>query len=127
LGWATVTIRLPHGVAGFAVAADSAAATGGVRAAGTNSVEIHQEPAALEGLTLSQIDDLAANAGYDVLSGKVGASNPSTRYYVPGTNGSTGFRVLPSGVAGQTGIKAGPYLKFFGGPNNGLRIPLSAS
>ena len=108
-------------------AVDSAAATSGVRAAGTNSVEILQEPAALEGLTPSQIDDLAVNAGYEVLPGKANASNPATRYYVPGTNRSVGFRVLPGGVAGQTGVKAGPYLKYFGGPTAGLRIPLSAS
>lgn len=112
-------------VSATGVAANTPA--GGARAAGTNSVEILQDPGAIEGLTASQIDDLAVNAGYDILPGKAGAANPATRYYVPGTNDSTGFRVLPNGVAGQTGIKGGPYLRFFGGPNNGLRIPLSAS
>lgn len=105
--------------------------------AGTTPVLVHnsclsaadalQDPAALEGLTPSQIDDLATNAGYDTLPGKAGAANPATRYYVPGTNGSVGFRVLPSGVAGQAGIKGGAYLRFFGGPNAGLRIPLASS
>ena len=83
-------------------------------------------PKSLEGLTPSQIDDLARNAGFDVLPGKAGASNPATRYYVPGTNGSVGFRVLPRGVAGQTGVKSGPYLKYFGGPLADTYVPLGA-
>jgi hypothetical protein len=91
-----------------------------------SSADILKDPQALEGLTPSQIDDLARNAGYDILPGKAGAANPATRYYVPGTNGSVGFRVLPSGVAGQTGIKGGAYLRFFGGPFAGLRIPLAS-
>ena len=43
----------------------------------------------------------------------------------PGTNGSVGFRVLPRGLQGQSGVKGGAYLRYFGGPNNGLRVPLS--
>ena len=84
--------------------ADEAAnsAAGGARVAATNSVDVLRDR-------------------------KSGTANPAIRYYVPGTNGSVGFRVLPKGVAGQGGIKSGPYLRFFGGPNNGLRIPLEAS
>jgi uncharacterized protein RhaS with RHS repeats len=104
---------------------DSVAAEGG-DAAATTSADMLQDPQALEGLTPSQVDDLARNAGYDILPGKAGAANPATRYYVPGTNGSEGFRVLPSGVAGQEGMKGGAYLRFFGGPFAGLRIPLAS-
>jgi hypothetical protein len=64
-----------------------------------------RDPEALKGLKPSQIDDLASNAGYEVLPGKAGAANPAIRYYLPGTNGSAGFRILPGGVAGQDGIK----------------------
>jgi hypothetical protein len=92
----------------------------------TTAADLLQDPAALEGLTPSQIDDLAGNAGYDIVPGKAGAANPATRYYLPGTNKSVGFRVLPDGVAGQTGIKGGAYLKFFGGALGGLRIPLGS-
>ena len=81
-------------------------------------------PKSLEGLTPSQVDDLARNAGMDVRPGKAGATNPATRYYFPGTNGSEGFRVLPQGVAGQVGIKGGAYLKYFGGELHGTRVPL---
>ena len=91
-----------------------------------SSADILQDPQALEGLTPSQVDDLATNAGYDMLPGKAGAANPATRYYLPGTNGSVGFRVLPGGVAGQAGIKGSAYLRFFGGPFAGLRIPLAS-
>lgn len=91
------------------------------------STDIVTSPSALEGLTASQVDDLARSAGYEVLPCRAGAANPATRYYVPGTNRSVGFRVLPDGVAGQSGVKAGPYLRFFGGPNAGQRIPLGAS
>lgn len=91
------------------------------------STDVVTSPSAMEGLTASQVDDLARNAGYEVLPGRAGAANPATRYYAPGTNRSVGFRVLPQGVAGQSGVKAGPYLRFFGGPNAGQRIPLGAS
>lgn len=84
-----------------------------------------QRPTALEGLTPGQVDDLARNAGYGYRPGKVSSLNPADRYYAPGTNESVGFRVLPGGVAGQPGIKSGPYLRFFGGSNDGLRIRLS--
>jgi hypothetical protein len=102
--------------------------------AGTTPVLVHNsctaasvlhDPSSLEGLTPSQVDDLARNAGYDVTPGKAGAANPATRYYMPGTNGSVGFRILPGGVAGQTGVKGGAYLRFFGGANAGIRIPLT--
>lgn len=82
------------------------------------------DPKALEGLRPSRVDDLARNAGFEVLPGKASAKNAATRYYVPGTNRSVGFRVLPGGVAGQSGIKAGPYLRYFGGPRAGQRVPL---
>jgi hypothetical protein len=91
----------------------------------TSAADILGDPSVLEDLTPSQIDDLARNADFEVLPGKTGAANPATRYYLRGTNRSVGFRVLPEGVAGQSGVKAGPYLKFFGGPNDGLRIGLS--
>ena len=68
--------------------------------------------------------DLARNAGLEVLPGKVGAVNPATRYYLPGTNRSQGFRVLPQGAPGQGGVKSGPYLKYFGGPVHNSRVPL---
>lgn len=106
-----------EGVAGLAEGADAAV---------TTSAGVLRDPAALEGLKPSQIDDLARNAGYDILPGKAGAVNPATRYYLPGTNGSVGFRVLPGGVAGQTGIKGGAYLRFFGESSAGLRIPLES-
>jgi hypothetical protein len=88
--------------------------------------DVLHDPAAPEGLTPSQIDDLAKNAAYDIFPGKAGAANPATRYYLSGTNGSVGFRVLPGGVARQTGIKGAAYLRFFGGRNAGLRIPLGS-
>lgn len=90
-----------------------------------SAAEALNDPSALGGLTPSQVDDLARSAGYDVQPGKVGAANPATRYYVPGTNGSVGFRVLPRGVVGQSGIKGGPYLRYFGGSNAGQRVTLS--
>ncbi|MBX3092124.1 MAG: hypothetical protein KF801_06400 [Cryobacterium sp.] len=99
------------------------AEVGGLTAAST-SAEVLESPAALEGLAVSQIDDLAINAGYDVLPGRFGAANPAIRYYAPGTNHSVGLRVLPEGVVGQSGVKGGAYLKFFGGGNDGIRIPL---
>lgn len=111
-------------VARFGVAANTAG--GSVRSAVT-SADVVTSPTALEGLTASQVDDLASNAGYEVLAGRAGAANPATRYYAPGTNRSVGFRVLPEGVAGQAGVKGGPYLRFFGGTNAGQRIPLGAS
>lgn len=102
---------------------------------GTTPVLVHnsctaasvlQDPSALESLTPSQVDDLARNAGYDVVPGKVGSANPATHYYVPGTNQSEGFYVLPRGAAGQSGIKGGPYLRFYNsGPNAGMRVALS--
>lgn len=91
-----------------------------------SAVDALNDPKALEGLTPSQVDDLARNARFDVFPGKASAKNPATRYYVPGTNGSEGFRVLPGGVAGQSGIKGGPYLKYFGGARAGLRVPLGS-
>lgn len=106
-----------EGVAGLAEGADAAV---------TTSAGVLRNPAALEGLKPSQIDDLARNAGYDILPGKAGAVNPATRYYLPGTNGSVGFRVLPGGVAGRTGIKGSAYLRFFGELSAGLRIPLES-
>jgi hypothetical protein len=89
-----------------------------------SSLDALNDPKALEGLTPSQIDDLARNAGFEVLPGKASAANPATRYYVPGTNRSEGFRVLPGGVAGQSGIKGGAYLRYFGGRLAGQRVPL---
>lgn len=90
------------------------------------AASVLQDPSALESLTPSQVDDLARNAGYDVASGKVGSANPATCYYVPGTNQSEGFYVLPRVVAGQSGIKGGPYLRFYNsGPNAGTRVALS--
>ena len=127
-----VPMKLVGGAASMAAggliegAAEAAGAAEGADAAATTAAEVLQDPAALEGLTPSQIDDLAKNAGYDILPGKAGAANPATRYYLPGTNNSVGFRVLPDGVAGQAGIKGGPYLKFFGGDLGGLRIPLGS-
>jgi hypothetical protein len=91
-----------------------------------SSGDILKDPSAVEGLTPSQIDDLAQNAGYDVGPGSTSAANPATRYYLPGTNGSEGFRVLPSGVAGQAGIKGGAYLRFFGGKLAGIRVFLAS-
>lgn len=88
------------------------------------SLDALDDPKAIEGLTPSQIDDLARNAGFLVRAGSASAKNPATRYYRPGTNGSQGFRVLPQGVPGQTGVKSGAYLKYFGGPLHGKRIPL---
>jgi hypothetical protein len=93
---------------------------------GISSADILNDPKAVEGLTPSQIDDLARNAGYDVQPGSASAANPATRYYLPGTNKSVGFRVLPSGVAGQSGIKGGAYLRFFGGKLAGIRVALSS-
>jgi hypothetical protein len=104
--------------------------------AGTTPVLVHncgdwrsargvlEDPAAVEGLTVGQVDDLARNGGYDILPGKAGQSNPATRYYTPGTNKSTGFRVLPGGVAGQDGVKGGAYLRYSGGLNGDKRVPL---
>jgi hypothetical protein len=89
-----------------------------------SSADILNDPKTLKGLTPGQIDDLARNAGYDVQPGSASAANPATRYYLPGTKNSVGFRVLPSGVAGQSGIKAGAYLRFFGGKLAGIRVPL---
>jgi RHS repeat-associated protein len=89
-----------------------------------NSLKALNDPKAIEGLTPSQVDDLARNAGFESKPGKLGAANPATRYYKPGTNQSEGFRVLPRGVSGQPGIKSGPYLRYFGGPNAGQRVPL---
>jgi RHS repeat-associated protein len=91
-----------------------------------SSADILNDPKALEGLTPSQIDDLGRNAGFDVQPGSASAANPATRYYLPGTNRSVGFRVLPNGVAGQSGIKAGAYLRFFGGQLAGIRVPLAS-
>jgi hypothetical protein len=107
-------------------ATGSPVAPQGGAAATTTAADILRDPQALEGLTLSQVDDLARNAGYDILPGNASAANPATRYYVPGTNGWVGFRVLPSGVAGRAGVKGGAYLRFFGGPFAGLRIPLAS-
>lgn len=119
LGPATYIARagVADGVGGLADDAGAAIAT---------SVGLLRAPAALQGLKPTQIDDLARNAGYDIVAGKAGAQNPATRYYVPGTNGSVGFRVLPVGVAGQSGIKGGAYLRFFGDSNAGLRITLGS-
>ena len=89
-----------------------------------SSLDALNDPKALDGLNPSQIDDLARNAGFEVLPGKASAANPATRYYVPGTNRSEGFRVLPGGVAGQSGTKGGAYLRYFGGRLHGQRVPL---
>lgn len=88
------------------------------------SLDALNSPKLLEGLTPSQIDDLARNAGFEVRAGSASAMNPATRYYLPGTNGSQGFRVLPQGVPGQPGVKSGAYLKYFGGPLHDTRVPL---
>jgi hypothetical protein len=88
------------------------------------SLDALNNPKSLEGLTPSQVDDLARNAGFEVRAGSASAKNPATRYYLPGTNGSQGFRVLPQGVPGQPGVKSGTYLKYFGGPLHGTRVPL---
>lgn len=81
---------------------------------------------ALEGLKPNHIDDLARNSGCEVVAGKPGKMNPATRYYQPGTKKAKGFRVLPEGVPGQDGIKGGPYMKYFCGPHDGLRVELAA-
>ncbi|WP_436698715.1 polymorphic toxin-type HINT domain-containing protein [Nocardioides sp. BYT-33-1] len=88
------------------------------------SLDALNNPKLIEGLAPSQIDDLARNAGFEVRAGSASAKNPATRYYLPGTNGSQGFRVLPQGVPGQPGVKSGAYLKYFGGPLHGTRVPL---
>lgn len=90
-----------------------------------SSLDALHDPNALKGLAPSQIDDLARNAGFEVLPGKAAAANPATRYYAPGTNRSVGFRVLPGGVAGQSGVKGGAYLRYFGGRLAGQRVPLA--
>lgn len=91
-----------------------------------SAAEILNDRSALEGLTPSQVDDLARNAGYEIAPGSASSANPATRYYVPGTNRTQGFYVLPQGVAGQTGIEGGPYLRFYNsGPNAGERVQLS--
>ncbi|AZI58100.1 hypothetical protein EH165_08060 [Nakamurella antarctica] len=92
----------------------------------TTSQKILSDPKSLKGLTPKQIDDLARNAGYEILPGKATASNPATRYYSPGTKQAVGFRVLPEGVAGQPGIKGSAYLRYFGGPLDGQRVKLGA-
>jgi hypothetical protein len=71
---------------------------GAARAGATARLET---PELLRGLEASEIDDIARMAGYEIRAGKTTASNPATRYYVPGTRGSVGFRVLPRGVRGQ--------------------------
>jgi len=50
--------------------------TSSARTAATNSTAVLQNPAALRGLTPSQVDDLAINAGYGALPGKAGAALP---------------------------------------------------
>lgn len=90
-----------------------------------SSLDALRDPSAVEGLTPSQIDDLARNAGLELESGSASAANPAMRYYLPGTRQSVGFRVLPRGVAGQTGIKGGPYLRYFGGLNGNQMVPLA--
>ncbi len=88
------------------------------------SLDALKNPKSLEGLAPSQIDDLARNAGFEIRAGSASAKNPATRYYLPGTNGSQGFRVLPQGVPGQPGVKSGAYLKYFGGPLHGTPVQL---
>ncbi len=83
-----------------------------------------EDPTQVRNLTPAQVSDLARNAGYIERPGNPARANPAVRYYKPGTNGSQGFRVLPEGVRGQTGVKGGPYLKYFGGANNGVRVTL---
>jgi hypothetical protein len=117
---------------GFCVAADTAATRvlpefRPIVGAAASADEALTSPELLQGLTPEQVDELAQQAGYEIKSGSASAANPATRYYVPGTNGSEGFRVLPEGVAGQGGIKGGPYLRFFGGANNGVRVPLAGN
>lgn len=80
----------------------------------------------LRGATPSEVDDLARQAGFTVKPGT--KQNPSTTYFRPGTNQSVGFRVVPQGIAGQPGVKAGPYLRRFGSPvDEPLRIPLAGN
>jgi hypothetical protein len=90
-----------------------------------SSLDALKDPSAVEGLSPSQINDLARNAGLEVESGSASAANPATRYYLPGTRQSVGFRVLPRGVAGQTGAKGGPYLRYFGGLNGNQLVELA--
>jgi RHS repeat-associated protein len=89
-----------------------------------DAAEILSNPDMVRDLTPAQVDDLARSAEYDIKPGGESYDNPATRYYVPGTNESEGFRVLPEGVAGQPGLKGGPYLRYFGGPNDNVGVPL---
>lgn len=50
--------------------------------------------------------------------------SPATRYYAPETRRTEGFRVLPEGATSQSGLKCGPYLRYFGGANDEIRVPL---
>jgi len=95
------------------------------RTLANNTPAILRNPENLRGLAVSQVDDLARNAGYQVTPGRVNASNPAIRYYAPDTNFSEGFRVLLRGVSGQPGVKAGTYASFFG-QLKGNRVPLVA-
>lgn len=89
-----------------------------------SSLDALKDPSSVEGLTPSQVGDLARNSGLEVESGSASAANTATRYYLPGTRQSVGFRVLPRGVAGQAGIKGGPYLRYFGGLNGNQMVQL---
>jgi hypothetical protein len=108
--------------------AESLTLVGGLFVPGEDELDagaVLRDPNLVKGLSPAQVDDLGQSAGYDVAAGRSASTNPATRYYVPGTAKSEGFRILPEGVAGQSGLKSGPYLRYFGGPNDGIGVPLS--
>lgn len=94
---------------------------GASRAAAATRLE---QPQMLRGASVQEIDELARAAGYERRPGKASGKNPATRYYKPGTRESDGFRILHEGVPGQPHVKAGPYLRFFGGKLDGVGVPL---
>jgi YD repeat-containing protein len=98
-----------------------------IAGAAASAEDVLASPELVRGLTPEQVDAFAREAGYDVVPGRASAANPATRYYVPGTNRSVGFRVLPEGVAGQGGVKSGAYLRYVGGPNAGVGVPLAGN
>jgi len=117
--FASVRLGLEGALAGAALFAGGEGADEAGLAAETLS-----NPELVSRLSPEEIDQLAREAGYEIGPGGAGYSNPATRYYVPGTNRSEGFRVLSEGVKGQSGLKGGPYLRYFGGPNHGVGVPL---
>lgn len=121
----SVTNRLSSSGARFSGAAGEVGAVG-PGAARSGAAARLDTPDLLRGLEVSEIDDLARLAGYEVLPGNPRLANPATRYFVPGTNRSEGFRVLPKGVSGQRDIKAGPYIAFMG-KRKGVRVPLAGN